>query len=269
MKKGLVLGLFVILVGVSFVSAVPKNFEVSNVYWATEGTIDDKPFLLGLVELSWESEKGEISSLLTYLDYEGRQYYSSSLGLIKDLTQLEIGIVEAQFYPLGTYASARGIDKLPEYSLIIPISQAGEIDFEGIRLSKLNQDLTIPESFRNEQSDSDNLFPNVKNLVACSKTISFDSSSMDVCDDDRMSKGEFDKCMEENAKINAISFSCSLLCLKEFYEESLTEEGQVFGECSVYNNMNFIRSSSDSLDFNELIKLNSGLEQFNPWRAGP
>ena len=53
-------------------SALPQNFEVSNVYWASEGTMNDKPILMGLVELSWDSEKGKTNSLIVYLDYDGK-----------------------------------------------------------------------------------------------------------------------------------------------------------------------------------------------------
>ena len=87
MKRGFILfGLILLLGFLGFVSAIPKDFEVTNVYWATEGTMKnldgvDKPFLLGLVELSFDMEKGRTSSLIVYLNYDGSQYRSSSLGL--------------------------------------------------------------------------------------------------------------------------------------------------------------------------------------------
>lgn len=253
---------------IGLVSAIPKNFEVSNVYWASEGNINDKPYLLGLVELSWESEKGKTNSHIVYLDYNGKKYYSSSLGLIKDISQIDVGIAEAQFYPLEIYASETIRDQISEYSLIIPISQNGEINFEKIRVSKLNEDLTIPSSFRTEQSNSEELFPGVKGLVSCSKSILFDSSSTKDCgDDDDYTKetiDEYDKCVEENKKINSITFDCSILCLKNYYEESLTQK-EDFGKCDLYS-MESTKVSSEYIDFNGLDK---GLERFNPWRSGP
>ena len=63
MKRGLSIVLAVLLcLFIPFVFAIPKDFEVSNVYWAAEGRLrdsdgSDKPFLLGLVELSWEGGK--------------------------------------------------------------------------------------------------------------------------------------------------------------------------------------------------------------------
>jgi len=272
MKRGLISILAVLLcLFMPFVFAIPNNFEVSNIYWASEGTIEGKPFLLGLVELSWEEGKGKTNSLIVYLNYNGEKYYSSSLGLIKDASQINIGIAEAQFYPLKIYASETSKDKISEYTLIIPISQNGEINFEKVRFSKLNKDLSIPNSFRTEQSDADNLFPDVADLVACSKSISFDSSSNKECgDDDDYTEENIDeylKCIEENEKINSIAFDCSILCLKNYYEESLTQE-EDFGKCSIYTDSEFIKVTSESIDFDELTRLNRDLGQFNPWRAG-
>lgn len=260
------------LTSISLVSAIPKNFEVSNVYWASEGTIEGKPFLLGLVELSWEGGKGKTSSLIVYLDYNGEKYYSSSLGLIKDTSQINIGIAEAQFYPLDIYASETGKDKISRYTSIIPISQNGGINFEKVRFSKLNKDLAIPNSFRTEQSDADSLFPDVADLFSCSKSILFDSSSIEECgDDDDYTEENIDeylKCIEENEEINSITFDCSILCLKNYYEESLIQK-EDFGKCSIYTDVEFIKVSSEFINFNELTQLNKGLEEFNPWRSGP
>jgi len=260
-----------VLISISSVFAIPKNFEVSNVYWASEGTIEGKPFLLGLVELSWEGGKGKTSSLIVYLNYGGEKYYSPSLGLIKDTSQINIGITESQFYPLKIYASEKSRDKIPEYTLVIPVSQNGEINFEKARFSKLNKDLTVPNSFRTEQSDADNLFPDVSNLVSCSKSILYDSSSTKDCGDDddytEETIDEYLKCIEENKKINSITFDCSILCLKNYYEKSLTQKGD-FGKCSIYN-IEFTKVSSETIDFNELTQLNKDLEQFNPWRSRP
>ncbi|HLD37450.1 MAG TPA: hypothetical protein VJA86_02595 [Candidatus Nanoarchaeia archaeon] len=286
MKAKILLAIFLVFVLASFVSAIPKDFEVSNVFWAAEGTMKDsegfdKPFLLGLVELSWETDKGKTNSPVVYLDYNGGKYYSYSLGLIKGvdensssldlikyLNEVTRGILEAQFYPIENYASDEVVDKISKYTLFIPISQNGEIDFEKVRFSKLNQDLIIQDSFRAEDSDAGNLFPDMKNLVTCAKSIDWLSSSTEMCDDDKMSIKEFEKCIEENKKIDSITFECSVLCLKNFYIESFNEESQNFGDCSIYN-INFVKVTSKSLDFNELTQLNNNLEQFNPWRAGP
>jgi len=261
-----------VLVSISLVSAIPKNFEVSNVYWASEGTIEGKPFLLGLVELSWEGGKGKTSSLIVYLNYNGERYYSDSLGLIKDTDQIKKGITEAQFYPLEIYALEKGKDKITKYTLILPISQNGKINFKKARFSRLNKDLTIPNSFRTEQSDVNNLFPEVSNLVSCSKSISYDTSSTKKCGDEddytEETIDEYLKCIEENKKINSITFDCSILCLKNYYEESLLTQKKDFGKCSIYN-IEFTKVSSEAIDFNELTKLNKNLEQFNPWRSGP
>jgi hypothetical protein len=270
--KFTLLSLMFVLTSISFVSAIPKDFEVSNIYWASEGTIEQKPFLLGLVELSWESGKGKTNSVIVYFDYDGEKFYSSSLGLIKDAEQLNFGIAEAQFYPLKNYASESIIDKTPKYSLVIQISQNGKIDFEKVRISKLNMDLTFPDSFRTEHSDVDNLFPGAADLIPCSKSISHDRSSTEKCGDDddytEETIGEYERCITENEKIKGVTFDCSILCLKNFYKESFGENKN-FGKCSVYSDIDFVRVSSDSLDFNELIRQNSELEMFNPWRGGP
>jgi len=254
----------------SFVSAIPKDFEVSNVYWAAEGTMQDsdeinQSFLMGLVELSWESEKGKTNSLIVYLDYNGQKYYSSSLGLTKDLN-LNIGITEAQFYPLENYASENAGDKISQFSLIIPISQEGKINFEGVKFSKLNEDLVIPDSFRTENSDAENLFPELFDLVTCSKGVRYDSASTKMCDDDTMSKEEFDKCRADNEKVQSINFYCSILCLKNFYGDTT---GTAESSCFIFDEINFLTCTSEYIDFSELTKLNPNLEEFNPWRAGP
>ncbi len=267
MKKGiLIFGAFI--VSLSFVSALPKDFEVSNVYWASEGAIDNKPFLLGLVELSWQGAKGKTNSLIVYLDYSGEKFYSHSLGFIKDLSQLDKGIVEAQFYPLKTFAQEKIGDKIAKYSLVIPIMLDGKIKFEEARFAKLDADLVIPDSQRTKDSDSAQLFSHLEGAVVCSKSILFESSSVEMCDDDTMSYEEFNQCREANQKIESIAFDCSILCSKKFYKESLNTENKNFNYCSIYV-MNFRRVTSSSLDFNQLAQLNKGLELFNPWRAGP
>ncbi len=40
MMKFTLLSLMFVLTSISFVSAIPKDFEVSNIYWASEGTIE-------------------------------------------------------------------------------------------------------------------------------------------------------------------------------------------------------------------------------------
>ena len=92
MKAKILLAIFLVFVLASFVSAIPKDFEVSNVFWAAEGTMKDsegfdKPFLLGLVELSWETDKGKTNSPVVYLDYNGGKNYSYSLGFIKGVDE--------------------------------------------------------------------------------------------------------------------------------------------------------------------------------------
>jgi hypothetical protein len=260
----LIITLMMLIFGVSFVSAIPKSFEVSNVFWATEGKIEGKSFLLGLVELSWDSEKGKTNSLIAYLDYDDKKYYSNYLGLIKDLNQLDIGISETSFYSLDTFASEKIVDKIPVYSLLIPISEEGKIKFDNVRLSKINQNLVIPESFRINQNNNDEPFTNLNGLVACSKSILFDSSSTEICDDDTMSLEEFQKCRDKNEKVARITFDCSLLCLKSYYQQPVG----TYGECSIFK-PEFVKSTSSSFNFNELTSLNKELETFNPWRANP
>lgn len=272
MKRGFVLFcLAFLLIFIGFVSAIPKDFEVSNVYWATEGTMKnldevDKPFLLGLVELSFDTEKGRMSSIIVYLNYDGSQYRSSSLGLIKDTTQLNIGMVEAQFSPLVNDVPGEKVDRFSKHSLIIPIFQDGKIDFSNIQFSEFNEDLIIPDLFRTEESDAKDLFPNMKDLVTCSKSMSYGYSiCYDIDKVDDASVQEFWECMEENSNITSVTFNCKLLCLKYSYQNP----GFDSSPCVVYKDINFMKSTSNSLDFNELIKLNRNLEQFNPWRAGP
>lgn len=280
MKKSLMfVGLFLILSFflISSVSAIPKDFEVTNVYWAGKGMMEDnKPFMIGLVELSWNTEKGTTSSNIFFLDLGEEEYYADSLGLVKNQEMIYTARVEAQFYPLETYASERYLDKFPEYTLIIPISENGEINFEKTRFSELDEDLTILDTFRIDSSDINDLSP----FWDCSRSYYLpDDFSGELCDTNSfLDKGkayyengteteEYKKCQDENMKFYKTSFQCSSLCLKHFYER--TNEENFENSCTIYKNVNFLKYTSESFDFDELTKLNPNLGKFNPWREGP
>lgn len=265
-KRLIILSLILLLNFISPISAIPNDFEVSNVYWAAEGTMNNKPILIGLVGLSWDSGKGNSEYLLVYMNYDSKKYYSDSLGLIKSVEDLKIGITEAQFFPLETYANIKLTDKIPSYSLIIPISESGSINFDNILFSKLNKEIIIKENFRTANSDKEEMFAE-EDLVSCSKNILFDSSESDKCDSNNMPYEEFNKCRNE-AKTKSITFNCNLFCLKKYYKEYFNKQDSILPECSLYNPI-FTKKTSESLDFSILTKSNPGLELFNPWRSGP
>ena len=298
--KRIVLGVLVLMLIFSFgfVSAIPENFEISNVYWASNGTMDEKPFLFGLVELSWNMyKKGSVSStssVVAYFNYDGEEYYSySSLGLVKN-EKMVVG--ESQLFPLENFASGDVLkDKFSIYSFVIPISENWEIDLDGIEFSKIEDVLSIPDSFRVaskseaipgssdiiEESNINDYFSEY--FVSCGKRINYESGSQydtnnkcfEIEKVDDASVQAFWDCMDEEVEnvvnpVESVTFNCDIRCIEEYSENNL-DVNEVFGGCRIYTGSDIVfdKVSSDEINLDSMEELNPDVRKFNPWRDGP
>ncbi len=138
--------IFSLLILTSFVAAIPKDFEVKEVHWAAKGTVNEKPFRLGVMTLTWKDpeffkhKKHDPKSSVVYLDYDGEKYYANTLFSPMTISEEELkrymenkipgGVF---FYPLEDFRESQ--NRIAKYSLYFPMVQPGDIQLDKVLLS--------------------------------------------------------------------------------------------------------------------------------------